>query len=200
MIYFVYRNPQLESGEANRFPDAIAPGFILNLGRPLPNSQDVTWYLAARDPEADAAADPVFDSAAAIRALPYATKIIGVDADSDIEYVASWLRDWKYKKLGAAADTATKAPIALVPEFERATWESQEREALAYLADDTADTPTLTLMSSQRGDTVTELAPKVIAAANAYRNVGAVNLGKLQALGSQVYSQPLADVMALQWV
>jgi hypothetical protein len=197
MTYFIYRNPQLETGEANRFPDAIADGFILNIGKPLPNAQDVIWYLAARDVEADA--ENSIDTEAVIKALPYQTKIIGVDPDNDVEYVAPWLRDWKYKKLGSAADTATKAFIVLVPDFERATWENQEREARAWLADNAADTPTLSIMSLRRGDTVADLVPKVIIAADGFRQLGADNLGKLQALGGLVYTQPLATVMALTW-
>lgn len=190
MLYFVYRDPQLETGDANRFPDAIAEGFTLNLGQPVPNAEGVTWRLAARED----------DDAAVITALPYPTKIIGVAADNDVEYVAPWLRAWKYGKLGAAADAAAREIIALVPDFQTKLWDTEETEAAAWTVDNTAATPTLDTLCTARGMDKAALVADITTKATAYRLFAADNLGKLQALGDRIWSpMPLAEMMDLQW-
>jgi hypothetical protein len=51
---------------------------------------------------------------------------------------------------------------------EQATWDVQLSEAKAYLADNTVETPTLTLLANARGTNVEELATLVISASSNY--------------------------------
>ena len=44
-----------------------------------------------------------------------------------------------------------------VPEFEQSTWLEQKTEALAYLADNTIDTPVMDLIMSQKAKYTTKL-------------------------------------------
>jgi hypothetical protein len=51
---------------------------------------------------------------------------------------------------------------------ERATWKIQEEEARAYIMDNTTSTPTLTLLSSAKNVTVSDLANNIITAVDNY--------------------------------
>lgn len=51
---------------------------------------------------------------------------------------------------------------------ERATWKIQEEEARAYIEDNTTSTPTLTLLSSAKNVTVSDLANNIITAVDNY--------------------------------
>lgn len=72
------------------------------------------------------------------------------------------------------------------PWFERDTWQDQEAEALAYLADPNAPTPVLTKIATPRGITVAELAQRVIANAAAWRAVAPDLCGQRQAASDQI--------------
>jgi len=72
------------------------------------------------------------------------------------------------------------------PGFERDTWQDQEAEALAYLADPNTPTPVLTGIATQRGITVAELAQRVIDNAAAWRAVAPDLCGQRQAASDQI--------------
>jgi hypothetical protein len=67
--------------------------------------------------------------------------------------------------------------------FELASWAKQEAQARAYVADNTIATPVLSEMVIARGfgETVADLANKIIAAADAYATAYATILGTYQA-------------------
>lgn len=79
------------------------------------------------------------------------------------------------------------------PWFERDTWQDQEEEALAYQADPSAPTPTLTGIATQRGITVAELAQRVIANATAWRSVAPDLCGQRQAAADQINDATTAE-------
>lgn len=72
------------------------------------------------------------------------------------------------------------------PWFERDTWQDQEAEALAYLADPNAPTPNLTGITQWRDITLAELAQRVIANAAAWRAVAPDLCGQRQAASDQI--------------
>lgn len=59
-------------------------------------------------------------------------------------------------------------PINKTPQ-ERATWDSQLSEAIAYTSDPTVITPTLSLIADARGTTVADLVPVVLTASENYK-------------------------------
>ena len=67
------------------------------------------------------------------------------------------------------------------PEFEKLTFEKQEQEARAYLADSAVDTPVLTAIATARGLTVAELATRVVTKADQLTQLASVVAGKRQA-------------------
>ena len=107
----------------------------------------------------------------------------------------------KYNYIQTIFDTATTAIADVLP-HEMATWRDQEDEARAYIADDTVDTPVLSPLVEARelGETVEELANKVIANADAYRTAYYPLLGKYQSLIKQVDSATTVEELeAIVW-
>jgi hypothetical protein len=85
---------------------------------------------------------------------------------------------------------------------EMSSWRKQEEEARAYVANNTAATPFLSSLAASRGlgETVLDLANKVIANADAYQAAYSPLLGKYQALVNHVNSAAtVADVEAIVW-
>ena len=83
-------------------------------------------------------------------------------------------------EINQKAQAFIDATIPAYPEFEKFTFDKQEREATAYLADNTIATPTLTPIATERGLTVADLADKVVAKANAFTALSASVAGQRQ--------------------
>jgi hypothetical protein len=64
--------------------------------------------------------------------------------------------------------------------LEMSTWEQQKNEAFAYIADNNAATPTLSILARERGITVEELSNKVANKVNQYYESIAILLAKQQ--------------------
>lgn len=86
----------------------------------------------------------------------------------------------------AEINAASNQPLAGIrreyPQFEIDTWPDQEAEARAWIADNSAVTPTLSGIAAERGVTVAELVPKVIEKADLYRPTATAVIGKRQRL------------------
>lgn len=74
-------------------------------------------------------------------------------------------------RLVAQVNEATAELEAAYPEVIKRTFERQEAEARAYIADPNAVTPTLTKIATARGLDLSTLAARVIYKADAYRDV-----------------------------
>ncbi|MBY6208771.1 MULTISPECIES: hypothetical protein [Halomonas] len=86
------------------------------------------------------------------------------------------------------------------PESEQMTWDKQEREARAYLADSGADTPLLDALSTGRGMDKSELATRIIAKADAWMQASGLATGKRQALEDQIRDAETVEVVeAITW-
>jgi hypothetical protein len=88
------------------------------------------------------------------------------------------------------------APVeAVYPAAEREGWPVQEAEARAHVADPAADTPVLSALVQlrARGETVAELAQKVLANAAQWRNVYAYLTGQQQRMYAEVTALAAQD-------
>lgn len=74
----------------------------------------------------------------------------------------------------------SKELVAEYSDGEIRSWDQQRAEATAYTADNTASTPLLSAIATARGITVSQLATKVLANAEAYESAYGTLLGKYQ--------------------
>lgn len=92
----------------------------------------------------------------------------------------------KSNEINMKAQQFIDKEIEQYPEFEKLTFDRQEREAHSYIADNTVSTPTLTRIATARGLTVLEIADRVIAKANAFAGLAAEIAGQRQAYHDQL--------------
>lgn len=86
------------------------------------------------------------------------------------------------------------------PESEQMTWDKQEREARAFLANSATATPLLNAMATGRGMDKTELATRIIAKADAWMQASGLATGKRQALEDQVKAAETVEaVESIGW-
>ena len=136
-------------------------------------------------------------------AIKNMTVITQVEADNLRKpvYTLTELKSMKQAEITTTFDTATKAIADVLP-HEMATWRTQEDEARAYVADNTVSTPMLSelIVARDIGETVLDLANKVIANADAYRTAYTPLLGKYQSLTNQIaLATTNAEVEAIVW-
>jgi len=110
------------------------------------------------------------------------------------------LKRAKLEEINADAVDAIQAIAAGYPQFEIDTWQDQEAEARAWLADNSAPTPTLAPIAAARGITLADLCARVIAKAEAYRPAVAAVIGRRQALEDAITAATTAAaVQAIAW-
>ena len=83
-------------------------------------------------------------------------------------------------------DVRFKALSKNKPEMESSTWPAQSKEANAYKADNTVDTPVLTKLAEIRDITVSDLADKIITKETEYNIAVAELLGQQQKLIDEI--------------
>jgi len=108
------------------------------------------------------------------------------DAETNSHQYALWLIESGLflAHVTKAYDDYCKAQIAKYSETERLTWADQEKEALSYIADTNASTPTLDALCLHRGfDNAGKLAlaNRIVANAIALRAMASHGLGMVQA-------------------
>jgi hypothetical protein len=88
----------------------------------------------------------------------------------------------KLKEVTSTYNASITALAGSIDKFELVSWTKQESEARAYVADNTVATPLLSGMVITRGlgETVADLANKIIAKADAYQTLYASILGTYQ--------------------
>lgn len=85
------------------------------------------------------------------------------------------------------------------PSFERDTWLEQAKEAKAWVADPTAQTPTLTLIAQMRGIPLDTLRQKAYEKAMAYQTVAAIVAGQRQAYEDRLNAaESLEQIQAIK--
>lgn len=92
----------------------------------------------------------------------------------------------KLSEINKAADKIMAALISTYPDREISTFDKQEAEARAYMADPTAPTPLLSALAKARGLSMDELVKRVIAKADAFAAASGYIIGQRQALEDQL--------------
>lgn len=92
----------------------------------------------------------------------------------------------KLSEINKAADKIMAALISTYPDREISTFDKQEAEARAYMADPTAPTPLLSALAKARGLSMDELVKRVIAKADAFAAAFGYIIGQRQALEDQL--------------
>lgn len=88
----------------------------------------------------------------------------------------------KLSEINAAADRTIATLTATYPDREISTFDKQEAEARAYMADPEAPTPLLSALAKARGISMDELVKRVIAKADAFAVASGSIIGQRQAL------------------
>jgi hypothetical protein len=106
----------------------------------------------------------------------------------------------KLLELLKACDNAINPIKAGYPEGEQQTWDKQENEARAFIANASAPTPLLSALSSARGITVSNLAGRIVAKSDAFASACGNYIGKRQKHEDDVTSATtIAQVDAIVW-
>ncbi|WP_409500191.1 hypothetical protein ACJ7Z2_10005 [Mannheimia glucosida] len=85
------------------------------------------------------------------------------------------------------------------PSFERDTWLEQAKEAKAWVADQTAQTPTLMLIAQMRGVPLDTLRQKAYEKAMAYQTVAAIVAGQRQGYEDRLeQAETLEQIQAIK--
>lgn len=92
----------------------------------------------------------------------------------------------KLSEINKAADKIMAALISTYPDREISTFDKQEAEARAYMADPTAPTLLLSALAKARGLSMDELVKRVIAKADAFATASGYIIGQRQALEDQL--------------
>lgn len=88
----------------------------------------------------------------------------------------------KLSEINRAADAAIATLTATYPDREISTFDKQESEARAYVADATASTPLLSALAEARGISLSDLVERVLAKADAFAVASGSIIGQRQAL------------------
>ena len=106
----------------------------------------------------------------------------------------------KLAEINAACDAEIGAIKATYPDTEVMTWDKQEREARALLADAAAVTPLIDAIASARGLDRVELANRIIANADQFATASGALLGKRLKLKDEINAATkVKQVEAIVW-
>uniref|UniRef100_UPI003FF0D104 hypothetical protein n=1 Tax=Bilophila wadsworthia TaxID=35833 RepID=UPI003FF0D104 len=104
----------------------------------------------------------------------------------------------KLAEINAVCQSTLEALTPTYPERELTTFDKQESEARAYLADPTASTPLLSALAAARGIELADFVGRVIAKADAFTIASGFIIGQRQALEDRLdAAQTVDDVQAV---
>jgi hypothetical protein len=113
------------------------------------------------------------------------------------------LDDLKLEKLAeinARCDAELMPVMSRYPAAERLSWDQQESEARAYLANPNSAVPLLSGIALARGRDVTDLAQAVLVKAEQFTALASAAIGKRQRLEDQIAAAKTAEeVAAISW-
>ena len=109
-------------------------------------------------------------------------------------------REHKLAEIKAACEAVLSSLQSSYPESEVLSWDKQEREARAFLAEPTATVPLIAALAAARGISVSALAQRIVQKADAYTAAIAASLGKRQKLEDQLNAMTSWEQMAeINW-
>lgn len=104
-------------------------------------------------------------------------------------------------EINACCQAALAGLTATYPEKELITFDKQETEARAWLADNSAPTPFLSALAAARGLELAELARRVVAKADAFAVASGHLVGQRQRMEDMLDAcETVEDVLALEVV
>lgn len=110
------------------------------------------------------------------------------------------IRSAQVAAINAEARRQASALTAGYPDFERQTWPTQEREALAWHADASTPTPYLDGIATARGIAPEDMRAKTLEAVLAFRAASQYLVGTRQALRDAIHAASTpAAVFAVVW-
>lgn len=125
------------------------------------------------------------------------------DVIGDVSVALAEVKAIKLAEIEAAYAAAIAVIAAQYPDSERDSWPKQEAEARAYTANPAAPTPLLSAIAFRRGITVTDLAARVIANADAYAVLGGDIIGRRQArmdaIAAAVTANDMDALLGVVW-
>lgn len=125
---------------------------------------------------------------------------IGEPQPEPIENYIDTLRIYALEKINKDFENSMADIKSKYPQLEMLSWDNQEREARAYIADNTVDTPILDNIADIRGLTKEELAYRIIEKANAYKNLVGQAIGKRQLLEDMIENASSIDELEqIKW-
>ncbi len=109
-------------------------------------------------------------------------------------------RAHKLAEIKAACEAELSSLQSSYPETEVLSWDKQEREARAFLADPAATVPLIAGLAAGRGISVSALVQRIVQKADAYTVAIAASLGKRQKLEDQLNAMTSWEQMAeINW-
>jgi hypothetical protein len=106
----------------------------------------------------------------------------------------------KRRRIDAAYAESMSSILDAYPEAERLTWDKQEDEARAWIADDTTATPYLDGLAAARGIALAEVAARVIEKSDAFMAASSAATGKRQRLIEAIEAAPdAATLEEIRW-
>jgi len=88
----------------------------------------------------------------------------------------------KLAEINTLCDDLINALVSTYPKYEISTFDKQEIEARAYMADATASTPLLIALATARGISLSDLVNRVVTKADAFAKASGFIIGQCQAL------------------
>lgn len=102
----------------------------------------------------------------------------------------------KLAEINAACDAEIEAIKVSYPDTEVMSWDKQEQEARALLANATATTPLIDSIASARGLGRVELANRIIANADQFAVASGASIGKRQKLKNEINAAATVEQVA----
>lgn len=110
------------------------------------------------------------------------------------------LKSLKFSEIEHAAESAIAPITSAYPSTERDTWPIQEAEAVAWTANSSAATPMLNAIASARGETLTDVAAKVLTKAASFKTLAGATFGKRKAKRDLIdAATTAAELSAITW-
>lgn len=182
----------------------IVDGFALNFDFDAPiNLHALQWHDGAGEMEwTDDLNHPLTPADYAEDVAPFVTlweaEKARLDAEANKPPTLDEAKAAKLAEINAACQSTLESLTPTYPERELTTFDKQESEARAYLADPAASTPFLSALAAARGIELADLVQRVIAKADAFTSASGYIIGQRQALEDRLdAAETLEDVRAV---
>lgn len=182
----------------------IVNGFTLNFDFDAPiNLHALQWHDGAGEMEwTDDLNHPLTPADYAEDVAPFVAlweaEKARLDAEANKPPTLEEAKAAKLAEINAECQHMLESLTLTYPERELTTFDKQESEARAYLADPTASTPFLSALAAARGIKLADLVQRVIAKADAFTSASCYIIGQRQALEDRLdAAQTVDDVRAV---